>query len=223
MPTAVYRDRLAELIGQRLQRRFGGDRRQRFQITFVRGLRQRGPPRQVGDALPQRSPFSRALRIPVRAAIRFQLPRVVDRGLDAQHGGLLVVHLDGVLSGAVFDAHAFDPPFQIAADFAEEVSVHPSMCWQLAAPEPQHVGALKCFEAAPQPPRIELRQRRRVAEQQVRGPFGLLALIANCKPILDRVQKLSPCISATERSRRSYASNFVTLSTSRSIANGLRM
>jgi hypothetical protein len=62
-------------------------------------------------------------------------------GFHPQHAGLLVVHLDCVLSQPVLDPHPLVPPLHVANHFGVQVRRQLAAGWNGAAEKAHHVRA----------------------------------------------------------------------------------
>ena len=92
-----------------------------------------------------------------------------DGRLDAQDAAGLVVHLDGVATHPVLDAHALGTVLEARGDFAGEVAVG------LAAKEAHHVGALEVEHRVTGEARIDGAEGLRAREDDVGRPLGHVA------------------------------------------------
>ena len=151
---------------------------------------------QVGDPLAHRQPALRRLGLAFGRPEGFERPSIVDRGLDPEHAGLLVVHLDRVVAETMLDAPAFRAGLHVAHQIGLEQRRHAAGGRDLAAEKAHHVGAEKPRQAVLHQPRIEPRKPRRIAEQNVAGRFALVgrpvAVHRECPEhrVMGRVQAL---------------------------------
>ena len=65
-------------------------------VALVRGWRDLGTAVQIGDPFPHGPPVAGSVGVVLFRAVDFEVSRVQQRGLDAQHRALFVIHLDRV-------------------------------------------------------------------------------------------------------------------------------
>ena len=93
-----------------------------------------------------------------------------DGGFDAQDTASLVLHLDRVTVGPVFDAHCFGALFEPRGEFTREFAVQ-----SLAAQKTHHIGAVKVQHGVAHQCRIDGGEGFSVAESPIGGPFSLVS------------------------------------------------
>src|SRR3972149_4456938 len=144
------------------------DRGKGVKVARVASLGDLGASVQVGDSLAQRAPLLVAPRIPLPGPEDLDAVGIVDRGLRAEDGSLLVVQLDGVLADPMLDADAFGTVREVTDDLSLEGSMH------LAAEKPHHVAAAEGSDRVVDELRVDAVQSCRALEGDVGCPLALV-------------------------------------------------
>src|ERR1700730_5282919 len=158
-------DRLAYSVEQFIRWGWFPYDRKRLQIALIRGARDFDAPADIGNAFSQGQPFQRASARYGRAHAKPL--RFINRGFDAQHAALFVVHLNRVFFHPVFDSYSFKTALQIGFDLtAANAAV-------FASEKAQHVRGMKVSNRVVDQGGINGSQCLVVAKQNIGRVFSL--------------------------------------------------
>lgn len=142
---------------------------QRLKIACVGGVADLAVAMEVGDAFVHGTPDGGFFAAADSLSADFELPGVVDDGLDAEDQSAFVVHLDPVVSHAVFDSRAGDAIFSA---FGEHLAV--VMGIESSAEKAQDVGGLEVKHGVIEQAWVNLGQLGAGVEQEIGSVLGLI-------------------------------------------------
>ena len=169
--TAFGTHRATQALNQLIQRLGFFHGSQSVQIAGVGGARDFSPPRQIGQASPQRAPSLGRFGLSFRTAIDLKIFTLIDGRLDSQAAAKLVVHLQAVTANPMFNPQAFGPTLQIAQDFSRKARLPAQR--HIASQKAQHVATAKAQQRMLGQPGIKRCQPRGFLEHDIGRKLAL--------------------------------------------------
>src|SRR5688572_1298490 len=147
VPAAAADDWPADWPRESARRRIGGHGGEGREVTIIGGAGDVSAAGQIGHAFAQRTPALQAVRLAFGRAIYAEGFGVVHGGLDPQHLAVLVVNLDRVAAGVVFQAHALGSVLETCLHLSFIQAMNLTVRRHRAAEETQHFRAAAVLDA----------------------------------------------------------------------------